>query len=310
MELTLLDTLDVGGATQDNYLKGDYIHVANATDGIVAMTYAGGVLTSVGNYNPSSHAYQGIYVDASDNIYAVRISTLTARIVVLTFDGSNYTLQATSASFQTGTSDMRIWGDGTYVYVGTGSKGLRAFQYVGGNITLKATYIAAGRATDVQCADGYIFTGNRANGIAVFTFNGAAFTLIDSVDDIAGTTTSIFWDGSRLHQRMTGFLRAFTFVTGSLSLEKTHVLANESFQISGMWGANGRIFLADCDDLKLFTYDEVAKEYTLEDTHASGVVTYGVHGKPGQYVTLSNWDLGVRLYGWPGVTAGQIIIVK
>ncbi len=312
MELTLLDTLDVGGATQDNFLRGSYIHLANGADGVRAMTYSGGSLTSVGNYNPSSHVYNGIYVDSSNNIYAIRWDGGSGFgvIDVLTFDGTNYTLQATSASFQSGISDMRIWGDGTFVYVATGFRGLRAFQYTGGSITLKATYSAvAGRAFDVYYADGYIFTGNGSNGISVFTYSPSAFTLIDTVDDIAGITHSIFWDGSRLHQRMTGLLRAFSFVASSLSLEETHTLASETNQISGMWGANGLIFLADSDDLKLFTYDIGTTSYTLEDTHASGVIAYGVHGKPGSNVVLSNFENGIKLYSWPGVV-GQVIIVK
>ena len=292
---SLLDTEDVGGYAVNCCFYGSYIHVANQSDGVRAFTYSGGVLNSVGNYNPSSNVYNGIWVDSSGNIFAARWSASTGVIDVLTFDGANYHLQD-SVSFACGSSDIRLMGDGTYVYVASGSSGVRAFQYIGGSISQVGVRDDGGFYRYIWVSNGFIFVARDSSGFSAYTFSVPTFTLVDTMDDIPGITHSLYYDGTTLHQRMTGYLRAFSFSAGSFSLQKTHALASETYQISGMWGFDNLICLADSDDLKIFTYDIPTTTYTLAYNHESGVIAYAVWGDSVNNLALANYDNGVRLY--------------
>lgn len=159
-----------------------------------------------------------------------------------------YSLGPTAAQVGTGytftqTDPSSIWGDGTYLYVGSGNY-LYALSFNGSAFT--ATSINTSNAVqDVWGAGGYIFIANAAAGVKAYTFNGTTLAQAGSTYNTPGDAQSI-WGRSATEIFVadgTSGLRALSFDGSTF----TSVGTWDPGEVNAVYATASHVFTSNAD---------------------------------------------------------------
>jgi len=163
------------GIYWDVWSDGTYIYCACSTC-IHVYSFDGSTLTYLDNTMDGGSCHN-IYSDGT-YIYAASYEPSGERIVAFSFDGNTITYINSSA-----TPCMDIIGDGTYIYVGAGYNGIRAYTFDGIDFTLVTTRSDGGSYNGVWYDGTYIYSVAKSSlgGMRAYTYNGVDFTLIDEL---------------------------------------------------------------------------------------------------------------------------------
>ncbi|NCO03742.1 MAG: hypothetical protein GW903_06090 [Alphaproteobacteria bacterium] len=176
---TQIDTINTSSQAGAAWSDGQYIYIANNTNGIRVMGFDGTTLSFIAS-DPEPVPYSGAGSITGDGTY-IYVSDESQGIHAYTFNGSALTRVGT---FDTPDYARGVhWANG-YIFVADGNF-LRAYSFDGSNFTSHGSYDIPGLTYDVF-ADGLYVYATGSNGITVLTFNGTAFSFVETLPTNVG----------------------------------------------------------------------------------------------------------------------------
>ena len=230
------------------WTDGSYIYEsdANTGGGITAYRFTGSSLEVVANFPMAGANASGIWGDGT----YIYVAAYTEGIYALTFDGTTFTQ---AGHLNPAYQPDNVWGDGTYIYTTSESDyELNAYTFDGSNFTLEGTY--AGRGGGVWGDGDYLYFGQDYDGLYVLTFDGSAFTVVDSLDPSAGYYQDVWGDGEYIYvAHGNSGISVFDFDGTSLTFLDNVTTTDWAYDV---YADNDYIYLANgSDGLRVYTFD-------------------------------------------------------
>jgi Uncharacterized conserved protein len=198
------------------------------------------------------------------------------------------------------TNGLRVWGDGTYIYVTNNSGGgLDAYTFDGAAFTFKAK--ASSPTPYNVWGDGtYIYGAAGFNGVRAYTFNGSAFTLV--VSDTAHTTNAqhVWGDGTYIYVAdWNGGIDAYSFNGSSFTWLASNT-TNSTFA-QGVWGDGTYIYVADnSGGIDAYTFNGSA--FTFIATNTANITNAQKVWGDGTYIYVADSAGGIDAYTFNGTS--------
>jgi hypothetical protein len=213
--LTPIDSIDNGGNYYGIWGANGYIITACGDSGIRAYQVNGsGFLTLRGSSHPGAGLFYDVWFDGNF-IYACSIVYPNTKLWSFSIDGSgNLTAIDSDTQAVSGNGEYRkVHGDGTYIYVGCETDGVRTYSVDGsGFLTYEsvAPTTAGKPIRGLWAQGGYVYGGAYNEGIRIYSIGGGGvLTYLSTFVDpewpghiywwITGDTQFIYaWTGSHL----------------------------------------------------------------------------------------------------------------
>lgn len=199
-----------------------------------------------------------------------------------------------------------VWKEGNYIYTAendSSNNGLiSAFTFDGTAWThIDSENLGSTETVNNVWSDGtYIYLAQGTSGVRALSFNGTAFTLIDTFDT-AGTATDVWGDGTYIYVADdTNGLVALTF-NGTVFAPATGVIGTSTYDSPNtaysIWGDGTYIYLADDDTTRALTFNGTA--WTFINAYDNPNIAVSVWGD-GTYIYVSEAFSGIRALSFDG----------
>jgi hypothetical protein len=153
----------------------------------------------------------------------------------------------------------RVWGDGTYIYLANGDKGLYAYTFNGSIFTEVGHIDSGGYAYSVWGDGSYIYLANDTDGLRAYEFNGATFIPKGLFREYLHANAKDVWgDGEYVYlaDYYSG-LRALTF-DGSTFVQIDKI--DLGYVTRDVWGDGSYIYITTSDDVYALSFNEASFE--------------------------------------------------
>lgn len=201
-----------------------------------------------------------------------------------------------------------IWGDGTYLYLGCGGDGVKAYSFDGSDYAEVGSIDDGGAYIGIWGDGTYIYCACLYDGLRAYTFNGTVFSLLDTIDN-GGSYHNVWGDGTYIYAACGDQgLRAYSFNGTTFSHLDSINDANPADNplYGDVWGDGTYIYSAAGNGgLRAYTFNGSTLTATGAYVDVGNFAARHLHGD-GTYVYCTDDSIGVFAYSYNGSTFTEI----